>query len=44
MHYPSSSWCPHLDLDAMVFQEPRQLLAGELAILIGVEDLGAAIL
>jgi len=34
----------HADLNAVVGQEPRELLAGELAPLVGVEDLGAAIL
>ena len=33
----------HADLNAVVFQEPRELLAGELAPLIGVEDVGRAI-
>ena len=31
------------DLDAMVFQEPRELLVGELAALVGVEDVWSVI-
>ena len=41
---PPTPFSVHADLDAVVRQEPRELLAGELAPLIGVEDLGAAIL
>ncbi len=34
----------HADLDAMLDEQPRELLAGKRTALIGVEDLGAAIL
>jgi hypothetical protein len=34
----------HADLKPLGFQEPRELLAGELTPLVGVEDLGTAIL
>jgi hypothetical protein len=33
----------HTDLVAMVFQEPCELLAGELAVLVGVEDVRSAL-
>ena len=41
---PPAAFAMHADLNAVVFQESRELLAGELAPLIRVEDLGAAIL
>ena len=40
---PPTPFPVHADLDAVVFQEPRELQAGELAPLIGIEDLGRAI-
>ena len=36
---PPTPFPVHADLDAVVLQEPRELLAGELAALIGIEDL-----
>jgi len=39
-----ASFSVHADLNALVFQESRELLAGELAPLVSVEDLRAAIL
>jgi hypothetical protein len=41
---PPATFSVHAHLNAVVGQEPRELLAGELASLVGVEDLGAAIL
>ena len=40
---PPTPFPVHADLDAVVLQEPRELLAGELAPLIGMEDLRRAI-
>ena len=39
---PPTPFPVHADLDAVVGQESRELLAGELAALIGIEDLGLA--
>ncbi len=41
---PPAAFAVHADVNAVVFQKSRELLAGELAPLIRVEDLGAAIL
>ncbi len=41
---PPAALAVHADLNPLVFQESRELLAGELTPLVGVEDLGAAIL
>ena len=40
---PPTAGAVHTDLDGMVFQESRELLAGELAPLVRVEDGGRAI-
>ena len=40
---PPTPFPVHADLNAVVCQEPRELQAGELAPLIGIEDLGRAI-
>ena len=40
---PPAAGAVHTDLDAMVFQESRELLAGELAALVRVEDVRRAI-
>ena len=40
---PPAAGAVHTDLDAMVFQEPRELLAGELAALVRVEDVRSAV-
>ena len=40
---PPATFPVHADLDAVVFQEPRELLAGELAPLVSVEDVRRAI-
>ncbi len=41
---PPAAFAIHADLNPLVFQESRELLAGELAPLVSVEDLRAAIL
>jgi hypothetical protein len=41
---PSTAFSVHAHLNAVVGQEPRVLLAGESAPLIGIEDIGVAIL
>jgi len=41
---PPAAFAVHADLNPLVFQESRELLAGELTPLVGVEDLGTAIL
>ena len=40
---PPAAFPIHADLDAVVLQQPREFLAGELAPLIGVEDVRRAI-
>ena len=41
---PPAAFAVHADLNPLIFQESCELLAGELTPLVGIEDLGAAIL
>ena len=41
---PPAAVAVHADLNPLVFQKSRELLAGELTPLVGVEDFGTAIL